>query len=125
MSNTIKDCCLQVKDYYGNDVIFHEKRRREKARQHPELNDTSDNGFVKKRIPRSIVNPDHVYQDLTDQKIRNYYKEESYVDTPRSRTYIYTKVVVSTMWQPWVILTAYETQHIKEEGSGKCLYQRK
>jgi hypothetical protein len=96
-----------------------------KAKKHPQLNDLSPNGFVKKKIPNALIDPDYIYEDLTDCKKRNYYKVESYIDTPKLRIYFYTKVVILTKWNPWVIISAYEPQYIKEEGDyKKCLYQK-
>lgn len=119
-------CCLKNSDLDGNKIVFHEKRRRVKARTHFELNDLKPNGFVKQKIPQALVDPYKIFQDITDKKIKNYYKIEHYIDTRWSRIYTYTKVVVATIWKPWVILTAYYTTNIKEEWQNKnlCLYQK-
>lgn len=118
--------CLDILDLNKRRVIFHEKRRKEKAKTHPELSDLKPNGFVKKKIPQTLADPDRIFPDLTNPMIRNYYKEEYYINTRWSRVYVYTKVVVATMWNPWVILTAYQPPNIKEEWEGhkKCLYQK-
>ena len=119
------NCCLDVQDLNRRRIVFHEKQRKRKAKKHPELNDLKPNGFVKKKIPQALADPDRIYPDLTNSKIRNYYKMEYYIDTHRSRIYVYTKVVVATMWNPWVIISAYSPPNIKEEwGSRECLYQK-
>ena len=119
------NCCLDVKDLNGRRIVLHERLRIKKAKKHPELNDLSPNGFVKKKIPQALGDPDRIYPDLTNPRIRSYYKMEYYVDTRRTRVYVYTKVVVATMWHPWVIISAYRPPNIKEEwGSGECLYQK-
>jgi len=119
--------CLETQDLNGKKIVFHEKRRKKKAKTHPLLNDLRPNGFVKKKIPEALANPDRINQDLTNPKVRNYYKEEYYINTRWSRVYVYTKVVVATMWNPWVILTAYQPPNIKEEWGGykKCLYKKR
>ncbi|MBI4039554.1 hypothetical protein HY388_01890 [Candidatus Daviesbacteria bacterium] len=119
-------CCLDVIDYNKNRIIFHEKRRKEKANTHVDLDDLSPNGFVKKSIPEALVDPDVIWEDLTNPKIRNYYKLNYYQKTRFSRFNLYTKVVVGTWDKPWFILTAYQPQNIKEEkgDTKKCLYQK-
>ena len=119
-------CCLDVQDLKGRKIVFHEKHRKRKANTHSELNDLRPNGFVKNKIPIALVDPDSIYRDLTNSKVRNYYKVESYTDTRWSRVYVYTKVVVATMWSPWVIISAYRSPNIKEEWGDykKCLYQK-
>lgn len=118
--------CLDTKDLNGKRIVFYEKQRRKKAKKHPELNDLTTNGFVKKNIPQALENPNRIYQDLTYPKIINYYKIEYYIETRKSRIYVYTKVVIATMWTPWVILTSYQPPNIKEEWRRtKCLYRKR
>jgi hypothetical protein len=123
MSNN--NLCLEGKEKSGKRVVFHEKHRKTKALKHPELSDLRPNGFVMKKIPDALSNPDRIYEDLTDACKRNYYKIEGYTNSAYGRTYFYTKVVVMCKWNPWCIITAYETQNIKEEADlKKCLFQK-
>lgn len=119
------DLCLDVFDKDSNRTVFHEEWRKKKALWHSELNDLSPDGFVKKRIPDALNSPLGIYEDLTDPKKRNYYKLYSQLDFFGRIIYNFTKVVVLTRCKPWVIVTAYECQNIKEKGDPKkCLYHK-
>ncbi len=119
------ECCVDTVDKWGARIVFHEKHREFKSKFHKELEDLSTGGFVKKRIPDALLDPLSVWQDLTDPKVKNYYKLYSQLNFFGNIIYNYTKVVVLTKFRPWIIISSYECQNIKEQGgSKKCLYQK-
>lgn len=94
---------IDVEDYMGQRVIFTEAKRAEKATQHAELN----NKQFLKNIEETIKDPEEVWPDYNDKnKKRCYYKKYS--------TYMYVKVVIWTDSSPCQVVTAYETNKIKE-----------
>lgn len=101
MSNS--DHAIDVLDYEGNRAILTKKKLEQKALQHPELK----NKIFLKNLIRKIENPDEVWQDQQDSKAKRcYYKKYS--------TESYVKVVIWIQDSPYRIVSAFETNKIKE-----------
>lgn len=98
-----QDCIIDVKDYRDKRVIFTKKKWLEKQQDHPEL---KKDVFIK-NLKRTIIEPDEVWQDLSDKKKRCYYKKYS------CNTYI--KAVVWIKNNPCHIITSFEINYIKEQ----------
>ena len=97
------DIILDVIDHEGNRAIFTSKKLQQKALQHPELN----NKRFLQNIVRTIEKPDEVWEDQDDSaKRRCYYRKYS--------TNTYIKVVIWTANEPHRIVSAFETNRIKE-----------
>lgn len=94
---------IDVLNYAGNRVILTKKKLEQKALQHPELRNKS---FLKNLI-RTIENPEEIWQDQQDPKTKQcYYRKYS--------TRSYVKVVLWTHSKPHRIVSAFETNKIKE-----------
>ncbi len=94
---------IDTEDYTGNRVVFTKAKCKEKSLQHSELNKKE---FIK-NVEATIKNPEEVWEDFSD-KIRKicYYKKYS------GNTYV--KVVIWIYKNPYEVITAYETNKIKE-----------
>ncbi len=96
---------IDIKDDEGKRIVFTYKKWKEKAIMHPELR----NKTFLKNLKETIANPEEVWQDYGDpQHKRCYYKKYS-VDS-------YVKAVVWIDRNPCQIITAFQTNYIKEEG---------
>ena len=94
---------LDVIDYEGNRVIFTKRKLSQKVLQHPELN----NKQFLKNIVRAIEHPNEVWQDQQDSKLKRcYYRKYS--------TTTYIKVVIWITDKPFRVVSAFETNKIKE-----------
>lgn len=95
---------IDVEDYRGKRVVFTYKKWKEKATIHPDLL----NKTFLKNLKETIVNPEGVWQDYSDkERKRCYYKKYS--------TISYAKVVVWVADNPCHVVSAFETNKIKEE----------
>ena len=91
-------------DFYGNRVIFTEKKWKEKSTVHPELK----NKTFLKNLEDTIKNPEEIWEDNSDKKNKRcYYKKYSIVS--------YVKVVIWINGNPCHIVSAFETNKIKEQ----------
>jgi len=98
-----EDNIIDVLDYEGNRVILTKRKLEQKALQHPELKNKK---FLENLI-RTIENPEEVWQDQQDPKTKRcYYKKYS------AGTYV--KVVVWVQGKTYNIVSAFETNKIKE-----------
>ncbi len=104
-----KGMCLEIDDYNGNKVIFYETTRVKKAKKRPELREKS---FLNGQLREAIKNPWRIYEDFDRPKERHayYYKEYS----TREKTQ-YAKVVIEISAKPFIVITAYRPDRIKEE----------
>lgn len=94
---------IDIKDDTDKRVVFTERKRKQKALQHAELN---NNTFIK-NIVKTIESPQEVWEDYSDKKHKAcYYKKYS----PTS----YVKVVIWLGSNPYEVITAYEINKIKE-----------
>lgn len=99
----IHEYLIDTEDYDGKRVIFTETKRLEKLVQHPEL---SNKKFIK-NIKETIEDPEEIWPDYGDKDRKAcYYKKYS------ANTYV--KVVVWVSSDPCYVVTAYETNRIKE-----------
>ena len=95
---------IDMNDYRKYRVVFTEKKRKEKAIIHAELNDPK---FLK-YIEKAVKDPLYVWQDNDDSKRKRcYYWKHSIKD--------YTKVVIWIYSNPCRVVNAFETNYIKEE----------
>ncbi|MEK7658957.1 MAG: PBECR2 nuclease fold domain-containing protein [Patescibacteria group bacterium] len=95
---------IDVVDYDGNKVILTEKKWKQKFQQHPELLSKT---FLK-NLEDTIKNPNEVWEDYSDKENKRcYYKKYS----PNS----YVKAVIWITASPCHIVSAFETNKIKEE----------
>lgn len=95
---------IDVEDYRGRRVIFTHRKWKEKTIVHSEL----FNKTFLKNLKETIVNPDEVWQDYSDKEYKRcYYKKYS--------TTSYVKVVVWIMDNPCHVVSAFETNKIKED----------
>lgn len=94
---------LDVIDYRGERVVFTEKKWKEKSIQHPELR---NNKFLK-NLKKAIELPQIVWQDYDDpiKKACYYWKHQ---------TCQYIKVVIWISENPCQVVSAFETNYIKE-----------
>ena len=94
---------VDIIDYRGKRVILTYKKWKEKATVHPELNNRT---FVR-NLKQTIENPEQVWEDKSD-KIRKmcYYKKYS-VNS-------YVKVVAWIASDPCCVISAFQTDRIKE-----------
>ncbi len=91
-------------DYYGRRVVLTEKKWREKSQQHPELKSKT---FLK-NLEDTIKNPAEVWEDYSDNINKVCYYKKYSKDT-------YVKVVIWHSSSPCRIVSAFETNKIKEE----------
>lgn len=95
---------IDAVDYLGNRVIFTEKKWKQKSTVHPELGSKT---FLK-NLEDTIKNPEQVWEDYSDKKNKRcYYKKYSIIS--------YVKVVIWINGGPCQIVSAFETNKIKEE----------
>lgn len=94
---------IDVEDYRGKRVIFTYRKWKEKSITHPDLLSKT---FLK-NLKETIINPEEVWQDYSDKKCKRcYYKKYS--------TDSYVKVIVWIANNPNHIITAFQTNLIKE-----------
>lgn len=96
-------CLIDVQDYEGERVIFTFDKCKEKMIQHPEL---GNNKFLK-NLETTLRNPEQVWQDYEDPKNKRCYYRKCSTST-------YVKVVIWVKSKPRQVITAYETNIIKE-----------
>lgn len=90
-------------DYKGDRVVLTHEKLKEKAVIHSELN---NNTFIK-NLKQTIENPEQVWEDKDNKKRKKcYYKKYS--------IHSYVKAVVLTVGNPYNIISAFETNYIKE-----------
>lgn len=89
-------------DYRGKRVILTFKKWKQKSSQHPEL---LDGKFIK-NLQSTIKNPDEVWEELSSKDKACYYKKYSINS--------YIKVVIWVKGNPAHIVSAFETNYIKE-----------
>lgn len=95
---------IDVVDYEGKRVVFTFAKRKEKLVQHSEL---ANKKFVR-NLEDTLKNPGQVWQDYEDpQNKRCYYKKYS-KDT-------FIKIVIWVNGTPRQVITAYETNIVKED----------
>lgn len=95
---------IDIVDFFGNRVVFTEKKWKKKSAVHPELT----NKTFLKNLEDTIKNPEEVWEDYSDKKNKRcYYKKYS--------TISYVKVVIWISTNPCQIVSAFETNKIKEE----------
>ncbi len=100
---------MEIDDYNGDRVIFYEATRIKKAKKRPELREKS---FLNGQLREAINSPWRIYEDFDRPKERRVYYCKEY--STREKTQ-YTKVVVEISTKPFVIITAYRPDRIKEE----------
>lgn len=101
--------CLEIDDYNGDKVIFYEATRIKKAKKRPELREES---FLNGQLCHAIKSPWRIYEDFDRPKERYVYYYKEY--NTRTKTQ-YTKVVIDISAKPFVIVTAFRPDRIKEE----------
>lgn len=94
---------IDVEDYRGKRVIFTYKKWKEKSRIHPELS----NKIFLKNLEGTIANPEQVWQDYSDKKRKRCYYKKYSADS-------YVKVIIWALSDSCTIITAFETNFIKE-----------
>jgi len=94
---------IDVEDYGGRRVIFTQKKWKEKSIIHPELL----NKIFLKNLKEVIINPKEVWEDYDDKDNKRCYYKKYSVNS-------YVKVVVWTTDNPCHIISAFETDRIKE-----------
>src|SRR3989344_9175304 len=97
------DNIIDVLDYEGRRVILTKKKLEQKELQHPELK----NRKFLENIIRTIENPEEVWQDQQDPKMKRCYYRKYSVGT-------YVKVVAWMQGETCHIVSAFETNKIKE-----------
>lgn len=94
---------IDVKDYRGERVILTHKKWEEKSTIHPELKKET---FLK-NLRKTIDDPEEVWQDNSDKRHKQcYYRKYS--------TNSYVKAVIWIASDPCVVVSAFETNKIKE-----------
>lgn len=104
-----KEVCLEIEDYQGSRVVFYEKTRLKKAKKRPELRSTD---FLKGQLTQAVKNPWRIYKDFNKTKERRCYYYKEYSTKIKTK---YTKVVIDISENPYIIITAYRPDYIKEE----------
>ena len=95
---------IETFDYRQKQVIFTKRKWKNKALQHPQLLNIT---FLK-NVQKTIENPEQVWQDYSAPKQKQcYYKKYS--------ANSYVKIVIWTSTNPCMVITAYETNLIKEQ----------
>jgi hypothetical protein len=95
---------IDTVDYCGNKVIFTEKKWREKSTVHPELK----NKTFLKNLEDTIKNPHEVWEDNSDKENKRCYYRKYSISS-------YVKVIIWVKSNPCYIVSAFETNKIKEE----------
>lgn len=99
-----EDKKLDLKDYRGERVVFLKSKWKEKSKIHPEL----ENKVFLDNLEKAIEEPNFVWEDKSDSKNKRcYYWKYS--------TSTYIKVVIWISSNPCRVVTAFETNRIKEE----------
>ncbi len=112
--------CIDTFNYLDKRVVFDEKNRSKHIIKRPQLNDSK---FISK-VKTTIEKPHYVYESLNNpSKIHTYYRLESYKNTRWGRINLYTAVVVLIAYNPFRVMTTYQTDSIREEGQTKCLWE--
>lgn len=94
---------IDTQDYRGTKVVFTHKKWKEKVVEHADLK----NSTFLKNVKQTIENPTEVWPDYSDKRHKRcYYKKYS--------THSYVKVVVWFKGNPACVVTAFETNYIKE-----------
>src|SRR3990167_9434997 len=101
MSNSTN--VIDILNYEGRRVILTRKKLEQKALQHPELK----NRKFLENIIRTIESPEEVWQDQQDPKTKRCYYQKYSAGT-------YVKVVVWVQGKTYNIVSAFETNKIKE-----------
>lgn len=94
---------IDTTDFSGHRVVFTRKKWKEKSSVHAEL---SNNTFMR-NIKKAIENPHEIWQDKDDEtnKVCCYWKYS--VNT-------YVKVIIWISDDPRRVVSAFETNYIKE-----------
>jgi len=95
---------IDVEDYDGNRVIITERKWKQKIQQHSELLDKT---FLK-NLEDTIKNPNEVWEDYSDKEHKRCYYKKYSINS-------YVKVVIWITENPCHIVSAFETNKIKEE----------
>ncbi len=95
---------IDIVDLFGDRVILTEKKWKQKSTQHPELK----NKTFLKNLEDTIKSPNEIWEDYSDKENKRcYYKKYS--------TNSYVKAVIWIKDNPCHIVSAFETNKIKEE----------
>ncbi len=90
-------------DCWGNRVVLTREKLKEKAVVHPELNNKN---FIR-NLRQMIESPEQVWEDKDNRKRKRcYYKKYSMNS--------YVKAIVLMIGSPYHIISAFETNYIKE-----------
>jgi len=95
---------IDTLDYRGKRVIFTHKKWEQKCKVHPELRKIA---FLN-NLKQTIEEPEMVFQNKKDRKNQRCYYKKYSIDT-------YVKIIVWTKFNPCCIVSAFETDYIKEE----------
>jgi hypothetical protein len=94
---------IDTEDYRGKRIIFTYKKWQEKSKTHPDLL----NKTFLKNLKETIEEPEEVWQDYSDKRRKRcYYKKYSISS--------YVKAVVWVDNNPCHIITAFQTNYIRE-----------
>ena len=94
---------IDVDDYRGKRVTFTYKKWKEKSITHPDLR----NKTFLKNLKNTIINPDEVWQDYSDRKRKRCYYKKYSINS-------YVKVIIWIYGNPCEVVTAFQTNYIKE-----------
>lgn len=94
---------IDTLDYQGQRIILTYEKWKEKSVTHPELN----NKKFLENLKRAIENPSDVWEDYDDKKRKICYYRKYSVNT-------YVKAVILIKVNPWVIISAFSVNKIKE-----------
>lgn len=95
---------IDVADNEGKRIILTRKKWEEKSKIHPELK----NKTFLKNLGEALKNPEQIWEENSDSKNKRcYYKKYS--------TTSYVKAVVWITDNPCRVISAFETNKIKEE----------
>ena len=100
----MEKCIIDVEDYLGNRVILTEKKWQQKSIQHPELKSK----IFLRNLEETVRNPTEAWEDYGDKKHRKCYYKKYSKDT-------YVKAVIWFDSNPCYVISAFETNKIKEE----------
>lgn len=99
---------IDVEDYRGKRIIFTYRKWQEKSKGHTDLL----NKIFLKNLKETVENPEEVWQDYSDKKRKRCYYKKYSVNS-------YVKVVVWIDNNPCHIITAFQTDYIKENNYPK------
>lgn len=94
---------IDTSDYRGKRVILTHKKWKQKSVVHSDLNDK----IFLKNLKRTIEDPCEVWEDKDDKKCKRCYYKKYSVNT-------YVKVVIWVKSNPCEVVSAFETNYIKE-----------